>query len=82
MSAPLSSVHIVSMSDSTEAQPAVIHDFQIDRLIEATKETFNGWLERVVKNGPSDLTAASELAASSARYDQLTTLKRGYLGQY
>lgn len=70
------------MSESTIPQPAVIHDFQIDRLIEATKEAFDGWLERVNKNGPDDLTAASELAASSARYGQLMSLKRGYLQQY
>lgn len=51
------------MSDSTSPRRQVIHDFQIDRLIDATKKTFDGWLERVVKNGPDDLTAASELAA-------------------
>lgn len=82
MSDPQPSAHIRPMSDSTETQPAVIHDFQIDRLIEATKRTFDGWLERVVKNGPEDVSAVSELAASSARYDQLLTLKRGYLHQY
>jgi hypothetical protein len=62
-----------------EIPPRVINTRQIDRLIEATKEVFDGWLERVVKNGPSDLTAATELAACSARYDQLMTLRRGYL---
>ncbi len=67
-----------SMSDSTSPRP-VIHDFQIENLIKATKQTFDGWLERVVKNGPDDLTAASELAACSARYTQLQTLKLGYL---
>lgn len=82
MSVPLSSVHIVSMSDSTKPQKAVIHDFQIDRLIEATKETFDGWLEKVVAGGPEAQTAVTELAACSARYNLLMTLKRGYLHQY
>lgn len=68
-----------AMSDSTDPRPQVIHDFQVDRLIEATNKTFDGWLDRVVKNGPDDLTAASELAACSARYSQLQTLKIGYL---
>lgn len=67
-----------SMSDSSSPRP-VIHDFQINTLIKATKDTFDGWLERVVKNGPDDWTAASELAACSARYNQLLSLKRGYL---
>jgi hypothetical protein len=66
------------MSDSTSPR-RVIHDFQVDSLIKATKKTYDGWLERLVKNGPEDLTAASELAACSARYNQLMTLKRGYL---
>lgn len=66
------------MSDSTSPRP-VIHDFQIDNLIEATKKTFGDWLERVVKNGAGDLTAINEMAACSARYNQLLTLKRGYL---
>jgi hypothetical protein len=57
----------------------VIQSPQLDRLIDATKEVFDGWLERVVKNGPRDLTAATELAACSARYDQLMTLRRNYL---
>lgn len=65
------------MSDSTIPRP-VMHDFQLDNLIKATKTNFDGWLERVVKNGPDDLTAASELAACSARYNQLMTLKIGY----
>ena len=82
MSASPRSAHIPSMSDSTSPQPAVIHDFQIDRLIEATQKTFDGWLERVVKNGPEDVSAVGELAASSARYSQLMTLKRSYLHQY
>lgn len=69
---------MMAMSDSTNPRP-VIHEFQIDRLIDATKGAFDGWLERLVKNGPDDLTAASEVAASSARYSQLQTLKRGYL---
>lgn len=75
------SAHMETMSDSTSPRP-VIHDFQVDRLIEETKKAFDEWLERVVKNGPEDLTAASELAASSARYSQLMMLKRSYLRQY
>lgn len=66
------------MSEST-VPPRVIDSRQLDRLIDATKEVFDGWLERVVKNGPRDVTAATELASCSARYDQLLTLKRGYL---
>lgn len=66
------------MSDSTSPR-RVIHDFQIDSLIKTTKETYDGWLERVVKNGPGDLTAINEMAACSARYNQLLTIKRGYL---
>lgn len=67
-------------SMSEPAAPArVIESRQIDRLIDATKEVFDGWLIRVVKNGPRDLTAATELAACSARYDQLLTLRLGYL---
>lgn len=72
------SAHMSVMSEST-APRQVIHDFQIDTLIKATKKTFDGWLERLVKNGPDDLTAASEVAACSARYSQLQTLKHGYL---
>lgn len=82
MSALLSSAHIRPMSDSTEPQKAVIHDFQIDRLIEATKKTFDDWLEKVVAGGPEAQTAINELAACSARYNLLMTLKRGYLHQY
>jgi len=67
------------MSDSTNPRRPVIHDFQIDSLIEATKETFDGWLERFVKNGLEDLTAINEMAACSARYSQLLSIKRGYL---
>lgn len=67
-----------SMSE-TAIPPRVIQSRQIDRLIDAAKEVFDGWLERVVKNGPSDLTAATELAACSARYDQLLVLRRSYL---
>lgn len=73
------SAHMSRMSDSTYPQRKVIHDFQVDRLIEATKGSFDGWLERLVKNGPGDLTAASELAAASARYNQLESIKHGYL---
>lgn len=72
------SAHMGPMSDSTSPR-RVIHDFEIDTLIEATKKTFDGWLERVVKNGADDWTAASELAACSARYNQLLSIKRGYL---
>lgn len=67
-----------SMSDSTNSRQ-VIHDFEIDNLIESAKKTFDGWLERVVKNGLEDLTAINEMAACSARYNQLLSLKRGYL---
>ncbi|HEX9227567.1 MAG TPA: hypothetical protein VF885_13065 [Arthrobacter sp.] len=67
------------MSDSSSPQRQVIHDFEIDNLIEGAKKTFDGWLERLVKNGPDDLTAASEIAACSARYNQLLSIKRGYL---
>lgn len=73
---------MLSMSDSTESPKAVIHDFQIDRLIEATKKTFDDWLEKVVAGGPEAQTAINELAACSARYNLLMTLKRGYLHQY
>lgn len=66
------------MSDSTNPR-RVIHDFEIDNLIEAAKKTFDGWLERVVQNGPEDLTAINEMAACSARYNQLLSIKRGYL---
>lgn len=67
-----------SMSEAA-IPPRIIQNRQIDRLIDATKEVFDGWLERVIKNGPSDLTAATELAACSARYDQLLILRRNYL---
>jgi hypothetical protein len=67
------------MSDSTNPTRRVIHDFEIDNLIRAAKETYDGWLERVVKNGPEDLTGINEMAACSARYNQLLSLKRGYL---
>lgn len=67
-----------SMSDSASTPRPVMHDFQLDNLIKATKGTYDGWLERLVKNGPDDLTAASEVAACSARYNQLMNLKRGY----
>lgn len=50
-----------------------------DNLIAAAKKTFDGWLERLTKNGPEDVTAASEVAASSARYNHLVAIKRGYL---
>lgn len=76
MSARGRSAHMVPMSDSTSPRE-VIHDFEIDNLIEGTKKTFDGWLERLVKNGADDLTAASEVAACSARYNQLLSLKRG-----
>lgn len=77
MSAGVASVHMGSMSDSAIPRQ-VMHDFQIDRLIEATKKAYDGWLERLVKNGPDDLAAASEVAACSARYNQLISIKRGY----
>lgn len=77
MSAAAGAVHMGPMSET--APPRVIQTRQIDRLIEATKEAFDGWLQRVIKNGPSDLTAATELATCSARYDQLLILRRGYL---
>lgn len=66
------------MSDSTSPRK-VIHDSEINNLIEGTKKDFDGWLQRIIKNGADDLTAASELAACSARYNQLLALKRGYL---
>lgn len=59
--------------------PRTIDTRQIDRLIDETKRVFDDWLARVVKNGPRDLTAATELAACSARYDQLLVLRRNYL---
>jgi hypothetical protein len=66
------------MSDSTSPR-RVIHDFEIDNLIKATKKAFDDWLERLTKNGPDDAVAASEVAGCSARYNQLLALKRGYL---
>lgn len=69
---------MVPMSDSTNPRK-VIDDSEIDNLIEGAKNTFDGWMERLTKNGPADLTSASELAACSARYNQLLAIKRGYL---
>jgi hypothetical protein len=66
------------MTDSTSPR-RVIHDSEIDNLFDSEQKTFDGWLERVVKNGPGDLTAINEMAASSARYNQLLAIKRGYL---
>lgn len=66
------------MSDSTNPRK-VIDDSEIDNLIKGTETTFADWLERLTRNGPEDLTAASELAACSARYSQLLAIKRGYL---
>lgn len=67
-----------SMTDSTSPR-RVIHDSEIDNLIEGEKKAFEGWLERLTRNGPGDQTAAAEIAASTARYNHLVSIKRGYL---
>lgn len=72
------SVHMSAMSDSTAPEPRITAT-EFDNLIEATKTTYDGWLERLVKNGPDDLTAAQEVAANAARYNHLRAIKRGYL---
>jgi hypothetical protein len=66
------------MSDSTSPRK-VIHDSEFDNLISAEQKTFDGWMERLTRNGPSDQTAAAEVAASAARYNHLERIKRGYL---
>ncbi|WP_354214587.1 hypothetical protein [Arthrobacter sp. UYCo732] len=66
------------MSDSTAPEPRITSS-EFDNLIESTEKTFNGWMERLTKNGPADVTAASEVAAASARYNHLVAIKRGYL---
>lgn len=67
-----------SMSDSTSPR-RVIHDFEFDNLIGSEQKTFDEWMARLTKNGPSDQTAAAEVAASAARYNHLDRIKRGYL---
>jgi hypothetical protein len=66
------------MNESTSPR-RVIHDSEIDNLIDGETKTFDGWLERLTKNGPGDQTAAAEVAASTARYNHLVSIKRGYL---
>lgn len=67
-----------SMSDSTSPR-RVIDDSDFDNLIEGEKKRFDEWMERLAKNGPGDQTAAAEVAASTARYNHLVSIKRGYL---
>jgi hypothetical protein len=66
------------MSDPTAPERRITAS-EFDNLIEAAEKTFAGWLARVVKNGVEDLTAINEMAACSARYNQLLAIKRGYL---
>lgn len=55
---------------------------EVDRLIESEEGIFAGWLKRLNKNGIGDVEATAALTASSVRYQQLGSLRRGYLTDY
>lgn len=54
----------------------------IKRMLKSEEGVFAGWLERLNKNGVTDTAAAQALAESSARYNGLLSIKRGYLQNY
>jgi len=54
----------------------------MDQLIAGEEKNFNGWMERLKKNGVSDVEAAAALSASATRYQNLDAIRRGYLTQY
>lgn len=55
---------------------------EMDQLIKGEEKNFDGWLERLIRNGVSDTEAASAIAASTARHQSLTAIRRGYLTKY
>ena len=51
----------------------------IDNMMKTEQRNFDFLMKRIAQNGPSDTTATADLAAVSARFAQLETIKRGYL---
>ena len=53
-------------------------DQSLERNIDGRRQTWEGWLARVIANGPNDTEGAAELLAASTRYQLLVQLRRSY----
>lgn len=66
------------MSDYQPPAP-VLHPFQLKALKRETQKAFDGWLERVNKNGHRDTEALGFLVGLAGELRMLDSIERSYL---
>ncbi|MCU6481315.1 hypothetical protein [Arthrobacter sp. A2-55] len=66
------------MSTSALTGNTQFFDNQFGRAMQAERDVWTGWMERLLRNGPRDEEAASAVASSSIRYNGLASMRRNF----